>query len=98
VSCCPLRAVHLRHTHDVGGNTFHGDDNAERIRVLIAKLLEEDGIELAEELILTALLDDNGETGDEISSMLANLRTFVVQTPEYVQDNLHQSGFHSDTY
>ena len=74
--------VHLRHTHHVCDGTFCGDDTTECIGVLFAKLFKQYQSKLVEELILTALLDDNSKARSKISGLLTDLGTLVVETPE----------------
>ena len=73
--------VHLGHTDHICNGTLSGDDATKRIGVLFTELLEQDEPELAQKLVLAALLDHDGETRRQVGSLLTNLRALVVQTP-----------------
>lgn len=75
------RGIHLCHTDNVCDCTLGRNDATERVGILFTELLEKHEAELAQQLVLPTLLDDNRETGREISSLLSNLRALVVQTP-----------------
>jgi hypothetical protein len=70
------------HTHYICNRTFRGNYTAQSVRVFFSQLFEENKTELAEELILAALFDDNGEAGGQIISLLTHFRTLVVKTPQ----------------
>ena len=84
------RRVHLCHTDNVGDGTLRGDDATERVGVLLTELLEKHKAEFAQQLVLPALLDDDSETGRQVSGLLANLGALVVQTPKNSGDDLRK--------
>lgn len=70
--------VHLGHSHHVGNCTFRCNDATKCVGVFLTKLFEKNQTKFAQELVLTALLDDNSQTTGQISSLLADLGTLVV--------------------
>jgi hypothetical protein len=91
------RWIHLRHTHHVRDGALRSDDATECVGVLFTQLLKQHQSELVEELILTALLDDDGETRSEIGGLLTNFGALIIETPEDRGDNLCKIGFDADT-
>jgi len=59
-------------------------------------LLEQHQSKLVEELILTALLDDNSKARSEISSLLTNFGALVVETPKDRGDDLSKIRFYAN--
>ena len=80
--------VHLRHTHHVRDSTLRSDDATKCVGILFTELFKQHQSKFVEELILAALLDDNGEAGSEIGSLLADFGALVVEAPEDRGDNL----------
>jgi hypothetical protein len=91
------RWVHLRHTHHVCDGTLCGDDATKGVGILFTKLLKQDQSELVEELVLTALFDDNGKARSEIGGLLTNFGALVVETPKDRRDDLGKVGLDADT-
>ena len=88
--------VHLGHTDHICNGTLSGDDATKRIGVLFTELLEEDKTELAQELVFTALLDDNRKSSRQVSCLLTDFRTLVVEPPENGRDNLGEVWLDAD--
>ena len=86
------------HTNDIRNCTLRGDDASKSVGVLLTKLLEQHEAELAQQLILTTLLDDDREAGGEISGLLTNLGALVVKTPENSRHDLSKVGLDADAY
>ena len=89
--------IHLRHTHYVRDGTLCSDDTTKCVGILFAKLLKQHQSKLVEELILTALLDDNSEARSEIGGLLTNFGTLVVETPEDRRDDLGKVRLDTDS-
>jgi hypothetical protein len=89
--------VHLRHTHHVRDGTLCGDDTTKCVGILFTKLLEQHQSKLVEELIFTALLDDNSKARSEIGGLLTNFGALVVETPEDRGDDLGKVRLDADS-
>ena len=78
------------HTNNIGDSPLGSNDTTKSIRILFTKLLKQDQSEFAEELILATLLDYDSETGSEVSGLLTDFRTFVIETPKDRRNNLRE--------
>jgi hypothetical protein len=61
-------------------------------------MFEQDNTQLAQQRVLSAVLDDDGQLGSEIGGLHSDLGALVGEAPENSGDDLRQVGFCSDTY
>lgn len=76
------RRLHLGHTNNVGNSSLGSNDASKCVGVLLSELFKEHDTELAEELVFSALFDDDGKTTGQIGGLLPDLGALVVQPPE----------------
>ena len=88
----------MGHTNNVCDSAHSGDNTSQRIGIFFTKLLEQYEAELAQQLVLATLLDDDGETGGEIGGLLTNLGALVVEAPEDSRHDLRKVGLDADAY
>eukprot|EP00053_Salpingoeca_punica_P017422 m.167819 g.167819 ORF g.167819 m.167819 type:complete len:1096 (+) comp17202_c1_seq2:150-3437(+) len=86
------RWLHLAHAHDVDDGLEGAQDAAEHLRVLLAQVFVQDGAHVVEELLLLALHHDDGDAGDEVGGLLADLGVLVVEAPEDGAADLREVG------
>lgn len=91
------RRVHLCHTHHIRDGALCGNDATECVGILFTELLEQYQSKLVEELILAALLDDDGEARSKVGGLLTDFGTLVVETPEDCGDDLGEVRLDTDT-
>ena len=74
--------VHLCHTHYIRDGTFCSDDTTKCVGIFFTELLKQHQSKFVEELVLTALLDDDRKARSKVGGLLADFGTLVVETPE----------------
>mmetsp|Transcript_34471 Transcript_34471/g.51075 ORF Transcript_34471/g.51075 Transcript_34471/m.51075 type:complete len:339 (+) Transcript_34471:347-1363(+) len=86
---------HLGHTNDVDDGLHSTQDRTQNLWVLFAQILVEEQAQVTHHLLLAALLHHDGDTGDEIGSLLSDARRRRVQAPPDDTRDLGQVGLHS---